>query len=271
LIGRYANRIANGQFNLGANTYHVSRNACGNSLHGGRRGFDQRVWSAQVGTNSLTLTYTSGNGEEGYPGELHVVVKYTLVENELRLAYEATATAATPINLTNHVYFNLGGCSHSPILGHIAIIHAEQFTPVDESLIPTGEIRAVAATPFDFRQPRVIGERIDAADPQLFIAQGYDHNWVLSGQGTSLRAAAEVYEPRSGRTLEVLTTEPGLQFYTGNQLDGTPDRGYGRRCGLCLETQHFPDSPNHSNFPDTVLDAGQVYRSQTTYRFSIRS
>jgi aldose 1-epimerase len=216
------------------------------------------------------LTYTSRDGEEGYPGELGVVVKYSLVDNELLLTYEATATSATPVNLTNHVYFNLGGNPPSSILGHIVTLHADRFTPVDASLIPTGELRDVTGTPFDFRQPRAIGERIDAGDPQLIMAQGYDHNWVLRGSGTSLRSAAEVYEPQSGRTLEVLTTEPGVQFYTGNQLGGAPDRGHGRRCGLCLETQHFPDSPHHPNFPSTVLGAGQVYRSQTLYRFSVR-
>ena len=268
MIGRYANRIANGQFNLGGKTYHVSKNERRHSLHGGVRGFDQRVWTAQVGTDGLTLTYTSGDGEEGYPGELCVVVHYSVVNNELQLGYEATATSQTPVNLTNHVYFNLCGYQPAPIIGHVVTLHADQFTPVDASLIPTGELRDVTGTPFDFRQPRVIGERIDTADPQLIIAQGYDHNWVLRGDGTSLQAAAEVYEPKSGRTLEVLTTEPGIQFYTGNQLSGgPPGEGFERRCGLCLETQHFPDSPNHANFPATVLGAGQVYRSQTAYRF----
>ena len=166
----------------------------------------------------------------------------------------------------------LAGYPPAPILGHVVTLHADQFTPVDASLIPTGELRDVTGTSFDFRHPRLIGERIDTADPQLIIAQGYDHNWVLRGDGTSLKAAAEVYEPKSGRKLEVLTTEPGIQFYTGNQLSGGPaGGGYERRCGLCLETQHFPDSPNHANFPTTVLGAGQIYRSQTTYRFSLRS
>jgi aldose 1-epimerase len=266
LIGRYANRIANARFNMNATTYHLSKNEGDHSLHGGRRGFDQRVWSARMGSGSLTLNYTSEAGEEGYPGELRVAVKYTVADNELQLLYEATTTANTPVNLTSHLYFNLSGYPRSTVLDHIVTLHADQFTPVDHSLIPTGELRDVAGTPFDFREPRVIGERIDSADPQLLIGQGYDHNWVLRGAG-SMSLAAEVYEPKSGRRLEVLTTEPGLQFYTGNQLSGPSDSPHSRRCGLCLETQHFPDSPNHSNFPAAILGAGKVYRSQTTYRF----
>ena len=274
LIGRYANRIANGRFHLGAKTYHLSKNDGGHSLHGGRHGFDKRVWSAHLRNGNLTLTYTSPSGEEGYPGELRVTVQYILVGNELRLVYEATATADTPINLTNHVYFNLSGCSHSSILDHIVTIHADQFTPVDSGLIPTGELRSVTGTPFDFRRPWAIGERIDSEDPQLLLAQGYDHNWVIGGHEATLRLAAQVVEPKSGRMLEVLTSEPGLQFYTGNQLGGPPKRsdpGHGRRCGLCLETQHFPDSPNHANFPAAILTAGQAYKSQTAYRLSFSS
>jgi aldose 1-epimerase len=274
LIGRYANRIAHGQFNLGARTYHVTRNEGVHSLHGGRYGFDQRIWRAQHGGGTLTLAYTSKCGEEGYPGDCHVTVRFSLLGNELRLEYEATATAGTPVNLTNHTYFNLSGDSRSPVLDHRVTIRADKFTPVDGSLIPTGELRSVSGTPFDFRQPHAIGERIESEDPQLLAGQGYDHNWVLTG-GTSepLPLAAEVCEPGSGRVLEVLTSEPGIQFYTGNQLNGPTApgaRGHTRRCGFCLETQHFPDSPNHSHFPSTVLEVGGVYRSQTTYRFSVR-
>ena len=268
LIGRYANRIAHARFDLGETTYRVSANEGANSLHGGTRGFDQRIWSAQTGADGLTLSYTSADGEEGYPGALRVVVTYGLVDNELRLHYEARATSDTPINLTNHLYFNLCGYPRAPVLDHVVTLYADQFTPVNELLIPTGELRDVEGTPFDFREPRAIGERIDANDPQLLIGQGYDHNWVLRNHGSALRLAAEVYHPESGRRLEVLTTEPGLQFYTGNHLGGVSDRSFGRRSGLCLETQHFPDSPNHPNFPATVLRAGEVYQSATTYRFS---
>ncbi len=271
LIGRYANRIANGQFKLRGTTYQASKNEGANSLHGGARGFDQRIWSATPGADGLTLTYTSADGEEGYPGALRVVVTYALVDNELRLHYQARATSDTPVNLTNHLYFNLCGYPRPAVLDHVVTLYADQFTPVNESLIPTGELRDVAGTPFDFREPRAIGERIDANDPQLLIGQGYDHNWVLRNQGSTLRLAAEVCHPESGRRLEVLTTEPGLQFYTGNHLGGPSDRSFGRRCGLCLETQHFPDSPNHPNFPATILRAGEVYTSATTYRFSTTS
>ncbi len=274
LIGRYANRIAHGKFNIGGRTYQVSRNEGAHSLHGGRCGFDQRVWSAHVGSASLTLAYTSKDGEEGYPGDCHVTVRYSLLGNELQMVYKATASAATPVNLTNHTYFNLSGNPHSTVLDHRVAIRADQFTPVDESLIPTGELRSVSGTPFDFRQPHAIGERIDVEDPQLILGHGYDHNWVLRrGDAETLQLVAEVYEPDSGRVLEVLTSEPGLQFYTGNQLGGPTARGaqgYRRRCGLCLETQHFPDSPNHGHFPSTVLEAGDTYRSETTYRFSVR-
>lgn len=274
LIGRYANRIARGQFTLGGNTYHVSNNDGGHSLHGGQYGFDQRVWSAQLDTGNLTLNYTSQSGEEGYPGALRATVRYIVADNQLCLRYEATATADTPVNLTNHVYFNLTGNPRSDVLRHVVTLHADKFTPVTDSLIPTGELRSVKGTPFDFRKAHAIGERIDSEDCQLVFAQGYDHNWVLYDHRGSLSLAAEVYEPQSGRVLEVLTSEPGLQFYTGNQLGRPSDRctrRHGRRCGFCLETQHFPDSPNHPHFPSTVLTPGQVYRSETVYRFSVRS
>jgi aldose 1-epimerase len=270
LIGRYANRIAQSQFSLGGKIYRVTKNNGVHSLHGGQYGFDQRVWAAKLDAGSLILNYTSKDGEEGYPGTLRATVRYDLVDNELRLGYEATATSDTPVNLTNHVYFNLSGRSGADILGHIVTIHADRFTPVTDSLIPTGQLRSVRGTPFDFRQAHAIGERIDSDDAQLIFGQGYDHNWVLYDHMESPRLAAEVYEPQSGRILEVLTSEPGLQFYTGNQLGGPTDRCpwlHRRRGGLCLETQHFPDSPNHPSFPSTVLSAGQVYRSETVYRF----
>jgi aldose 1-epimerase len=275
LVGRYANRIAHGHFKLGAQSYTLSKNNGAHSLHGGRHGFDQRLWRASKHLGSLTLTYTSRDGEEGYPGSLDSAVRYSLAGNELQIDFEAQATADTPVNLTSHAYFNLSGNPQETILGHQVQIYAQRFTPVTSALIPTGELRSVIDTPFDFLRSHSIGERIGADDQQLLFGHGYDHNWVLDNQSGSLSLAATVYEPTSGRVMEVLTTEPGIQFYTGNQLGGDsgvpslPSR-HARRCGFCLETQHFPDSPNHPHFPSTTLLAGQVYRSQTVYRFSVK-
>ena len=280
-IGRYGNRIAHGQFSLNGTVYHLPTNDGPNSLHGGTRGFNKRIWTAvdrsRADAQVLELTYTSPDAEEGYPGTLHVTVTYTLPAdaNELRIDYRATTDKETVVNLTNHSYFNLSAVMAQQILDHQLMLRARQFTPVDSTLIPTGELRAVAGTPFDFTKATAIGSRINQDDEQLKFGRGYDHNWVLERpEKTELQLGAQVYEPTTGRVLEVLTTEPGIQFYSGNFLDGTV-RGkggvlYGHRTGFCLETQHFPDSPNHANFPSTVLKPGQTYRSTTVLRFSLR-
>jgi aldose 1-epimerase len=280
-IGRYGNRIARGQFSLNGTVYHLPTNDGPNSLHGGTRGFNKRVWTAVDRSRSdaqvLELTYTSHDGEEGYPGTLQATVTYTLPAdaNELRIDYRATTDKETVVNLTNHSYFNLSGLMTRQILDHQLLLRAREFTPVDFTLIPTGELRPVDGTPFDFTKATAIGARINQDDEQLKFGRGYDHNWVLERpEKTELQLGAQVYEPTTGRLLEVLTTEPGIQFYSGNFLDGTV-RGkggvlYGHRTGFCLETQHFPDSPNHPNFPSTVLKPGQTYRSTTVLRFSIR-
>jgi aldose 1-epimerase len=274
-IGRYANRIANGRFTLDGESYQLARNNGHNSLHGGNRGFDKRAWSVE-GSNapdsrSVTLRYVSRSGEEGYPGELRACVSYSLTDqNVLIVAYHATATAPTPVNLTNHAYFNLGGDFGRDILGHVITIHADSFTPVDARLIPTGDLQSVAGTALDFRTPQLIGARICADDAQLRMAGGYDHNWVLrpACAGASMPAAT-LMDPVSGRVLTVSTTQPGLQFYTGNFLDGGPDTGFAHRTGLCLETQHFPDSPNQPYFPVTILRPGQTYSHRTQFAFGV--
>jgi len=279
-IGRYGNRIAKGEFTLDGTAFHLPKNDGPNTLHGGSKGFNKRVWSAmdrsRPDAEVLELTYTSQDGEEGFPGTLKVKVVYTLPaeSNELRIDYSATTDKDTVLNLTNHSYFNLSGVANQEIVNHQLLLHAEKFTPVDATLIPTGELRAVAGTPFDFTKATAIGARINQDDEQLKFGKGYDHNWVLKRSGNGLQLAAEVFEPDSGRVLEVLTTEPGVQFYTGNFLDGTvPGKGgqlYGHRTGFCLETQHFPDSPNRPNFPSTELKPGQTYRSTTIFRFATR-
>ena len=277
IIGRYANRIANGKFTLNGAGYRLARNNGMNSLHGGLKGFDKVLWRGEQFENNqgigVVFTYTSKNGEEGYPGNLKAKVTYTLTDqSELQIEYQATTDEATPVNLTNHSYFNLVSEGNGDILKHNLILNADRFTPVDSTLIPAGELRAVAGTPFDFTKPTAIGARIDTNNEQLAIAHGYDHNFVLSRKGSGLELAGRVHEPQTGRALEVYTTEPGVQFYTGNFLDGTitgkHGHAYNKHAGLCLETQHFPDSPNHSNFPWTILKPEQTYNSRTVYKFS---
>jgi aldose 1-epimerase len=281
-IGRYANRIGDAKFILDGNTYTVDKNDGANSLHGGFHGFDKVMWKAAPASGdaaqSLELSYLSKNGEEGYPGNLSVTVAYTLTPaNELRIHYTATTDQDTVINLTNHSYFNLSGPGSGDILDHVVTINAGRFTPVDAGLIPTGEFRRVDGTPFDFRQPHAVGERIGAGrfgteDEQIKLGRGYDHNWILDRTGGGLEFAARVSDPKSGRVIEVLTTEPAIQFYTGNFLDGSfhgkGGKPYQHRGALCLETQHYPDSPNHPDFPTTTLKAGEHFDSTTVFRFS---
>jgi aldose 1-epimerase len=280
-VGRFANRIAGGQFVLDGTTFHIPKNDGPNTLHGGTIGFNKRIWTgvdrSRPDAEVLELTYTSPDGEEGFPGTMNVKVTYTLPadKNELRIDFTATTDKDTVVNLTNHSYFNLSAIPTQEILNHQLLLRAREFTPVNSMLIPTGELRPVAGTPFDFTKSTVIGLRINEDNEQLKFGRGYDHNWVLEGNGKAgLQLAAEVFEPGSGRVLEVLTTEPGIQFYTGNFLDGTvrgkSGQPYARRTAFCLETQHFPDSPNQPNFPTTELKPGQTFQSTTIFRFSTR-
>jgi aldose 1-epimerase len=278
LIGRYANRIAHGSFALNGTRYTLAINNAPNSLHGGIVGFDKVLWKVTGSAvtpegPALTLGYVSADGEEGYPGTLTVQATYTLTANNaLRLEFTASTDKDTVLNLTQHTYFNLRG--HGDVLGSVAQINANNFTPIDSTQIPTGEVRAVANTPLDFRSPTPIGARIDASDEQIRFGLGYDHNWVIDKPAGALGVMATVYEPQSGRVVEVSSTEPGLQFYTGNFLDGTikGKRGwiYQRRDAFTLEPQHYPDSPNHPAFPTTVLKPGQPYRNVIAYRFYAR-
>lgn len=283
VVGRFGNRIAAGRFTLDGQAYALATNNTPGGipchLHGGEVGFDKVLWQAEPAVRDnvpgLKLTYLSRDGEEGYPGNLRVTVHYQLLnDNSLRIDYTATTDRATPVNLTQHSYFNLRGEGDGDILGHVLTIAARHLTPVTAGLIPTGALSPVAGTPFDFTTPHAIGERLGAADEQLRFGGGYDHNWVLDRRSEKLELAAEVYEPDSGRTLEVWTDEPGLQFYSGNFLDGSAvgksQRPYRYRAGFCLEAQHFPDSPNQPAFPPTILRPGQEYRTTTLYKFGSR-
>lgn len=274
IVGRYANRIAHGTFTLDGKTYSVPKNDGENSLHGGTRGFDKVLWQTRQIPDGVELSYVSKDGEMGYPGTLTAVVRYTLTGNTLHIDYSATSDADTVLNITNHSYFNLAGQGKGDILGHQLKLNASKYTPVDKTLIPTGELASVASTPFDFRKSAAIGERINSDNEQLKFGKGYDHNWVLDRSGETLAEAAEVLDSGSGRVLQVWTTQPGVQFYSGNFLDGTitgkNGNVYGLRSGLCLETQHFPDSPNHPKFPSTVLQKGKRFHSVTEFRLSTR-
>jgi len=281
IIGRYANRIAGGTFALNGQTYSLPLNdgpvGMRNSLHGGTVGFDKVLWHARPGSidgdPALVLEYSSPDGDQGFPGKLSVGVTYRITaSNGLRIDYRATTDKATPVNLTNHTYFNLHGEGVGTILDHVLTIAASRTTPVNPGLIPTGELAPVADTPFDFTSPHAIGERIDQDNEQLKFGHGYDHNWVLDKPDGELALAATLLDPESGRFMEVLTTEPGIQIYTGNWLNGSgkSDRSYVPRGAVCLETQHFPDSPNHPEFPSTILRPGETFKSTTVYRFSAR-
>ncbi|MCA0458753.1 MAG: galactose mutarotase [Chloroflexi bacterium] len=277
LIGRYGNRIANAKFSLGGKDYQLAVNDGINALHGGKKGFDKQVWAAKAikdgATVGLELSYTSPDGEEGYPGNLATTVTYTLTStNELRIDYRATTDQLTVVNLTNHTYFNLAGNGAGSIANHIAQINADRYTPVDANLIPTGELAPVEGTPFDFRSPKLVNAGLRSSFPQIVSGRGYDHDFVINRETENdLEFAAQIYDPSSGRKVEVWTTEPSMQFYTGNFLDGTlvgsSGSLYRQGDGFCLETQHYPDSPNQSDFPTTELKPGDTYQTTTVYRF----
>ena len=274
VVGRFGNRIARGTFTLDGHQYHVPLNNKGNALHGGTLGFDRKYWKGRQVKDGVELTLVSPDGDMGFPGTMQAKVTYMLVGNRLQLSYEETSNKPTVVNLTNHTYFNLSGDDSRNILGDIVTLHSDRFTPVDATMIPTGEIRSVAGTPLDFRTGHRIGERIRQSDEQLKLGGGYDFNWIVGGRAGSLREAASVVDPESGRTLTVLTTEPAVQFYSGNNLDGSftgrHGHAYGPNMGFCLETQHYPDSPNRPDFPSTVLRPGETRRSTTVFIFGVR-
>jgi aldose 1-epimerase len=272
IVGRYGNRIAFGKFSIDGHRYQVPTNNNGNSLHGGTVGFDKLVWQGRAIADGVEMTLVSKDGDQGYPGTLTVHVRYTVHHGALRIDYSASTDKATVVNLTNHSYFNLAGDGKGTILGDELTLPADKYTPVDAGLIPTGVLAPVEGTPFDFRKSTAIGARIHDANEQLKIAGGYDHNWVLRGKNGEVKTAARVYDAASGRVLTVTTTQPGVQFYSGNFLDGTKfgkaGEGHVRNSGLCLETQHFPDSPNHPAFQTTELKPGETLHSMTTFTFS---
>jgi aldose 1-epimerase len=272
IIGRFANRISRGRFVLEGRTYGVTKNDGDNSLHGGLIGFAKRLWSAEPRETSITLRYRSEDGEEGYPGTVDACVRYSVQQRDFCIDYSATTTLPTIVNFTNHSYFNLSAEHERSILGHILKLPADRFTPITSDLIPTGSLQHVRNSPFDFRCAQPIGARIEQDNEQLRHGSGYDHNWILDPSEAELRIAAEVHEPESGRHMQVLTTEPGIQFYSGNQLEGSArgkqQKALSHRCGFSLETQHFPDSPNHPEFPSVFLHPGTVYHSKTIFRFS---
>lgn len=270
-VGRYANRIVKGQFMLDGRQYQIPTNNNGNAIHGGPEGFDRKVWSAKAVSNGVEFTVTSPDGDQGFPGTLLVTVRFTLDDKALHIDYSARTNRETTVNLTNHTYFNLHGDDQGTILDHILTIDADRYTPEVAGLVPTGEIVTVKDTPLDFRKPEVIGARIHEPNEQLKIGGGYDNNWVLNGRTGVLHLAATLKDPVSGRTLTIMTTEPGLEFYTGNSLDGSVAGRYGiaytRYKALCLETEHYADAPNHPNFPNTVLKPGQTMHSTTILTF----
>ena len=273
-IGRFANRIANARFALNGKEYTLAKNNGQHSLHGGPGGFHNVVWQSERTADGVTFHYLSKDGDEGFPGNLKTSVRYSVSGSQLKIDYLATTDAPTVINVTNHAYFNLAGAGNGSILNHQLKLFTSRFTPTDVGAIPTGELRSVAGTPMDFRQSTAIGARIANDDQQLRFGQGYDHNFVLDGGLDALKPAAELYDPASGRLLEISTTEPAIQFYSGNFLDGSivgkSGARYEKHAGLCLETQHYPDSPNHPAFPSTLLRPGQTFRSTTVLKFGIR-
>ncbi len=274
IVGRYGNRIRGGKFTIDGHTYQIPVNNGANALHGGPHGFGDKVWTDKQIPDGVEMSLVSPDGDMGFPGTLTVHVRYTLVGNALHIHYSATTDKATVVNLTNHAYFNLSGEGSGTILGEVMQIDADQYTPVDAGLIPVGGVQPVEGTPFDFNKPTAIGERIDQPNEQLKIGGGYDHNWVLRGKNGEMKVAAKVYDPKTGRVLTVSTTEPGVQFYSGNSLPGTnvgkSGVVYARRSGFCLETQHYPDSPNQPEFPSTLLMPGQTMHSETVFAFSVQ-
>ncbi len=272
IVGRYGNRIAHGEFKIDGKTYRIPQNNNGNALHGGTTGFDKLVWKGREVAEGVEMTLVSPDGDQGFPGTLTVHVRYSLHHNALRIDYSISTDKATVVNLTNHAYFNLSGEGRGTILNEEMMIAADKYTPVDAGLIPTGVLASVEGTPMDLRKPTVIGAHIHDDFEQLKLAGGYDHNWVLRGANGEVKTAARVYDPESGRVLTVTTTEPGVQFYAGNSLDGSfkgpSGMAYSKNTGLCLETQHFPDSPNHPSFPTTLLKPGVTRHSLTTFTFS---
>ena len=274
IVGRYGNRIRNGKFSIDGHTYQIPLNNGANALHGGPHGFDDQVWTGKELPNGVEMTLVSKDGDMGFPGTLTLHVRYTLAGSALHMNYAATTDKTTVVNVTNHAYFNLAGDGSGTILDQVMQINADEYTPVDAGLIPVGGAKPVAGTPFDFNKPTAIGARINEPNEQLKFGGGYDHNWILRGKNGEMKVAARVYDPKSGRVLKVETTEPGVQFYSGNAIPGLYKGKtgvmYGKYAGFCLETQHYPDSPNQPAFPSTLLKPGETMRSETVYAFSVQ-